>query len=224
LIRALAVDIDGTLTDNKRRVCPASIEAVQSLNVPIVLVTGNTHCFTRTMAIILGTPFVFISENGGVVSHSDNEMEILADLDLCEKAYQELGKVIKLHRHDSRYRFTDITLQRDFDVQAASRQLEVIGLEAELIDTVFAVHIKDARVNKGTGLKRVAERLRIPLEKFAAVGDSNSDIPMFERVGFRASVGNASLELKAISDYVAGDYYGQGFLEIVKHMKEYGML
>ncbi|MDD1758624.1 MAG: HAD hydrolase family protein, partial [Methanotrichaceae archaeon] len=114
--------------------------------------------------------------------------------------------------------------QRDFDVQAATRQLQVIGLEVELIDTVFAVHIKDARVNKGTGLKRVAERLRIPLEEFAAVGDSNSDIPMFELAGFRASVGNASPELKAISDYVAGDYYGRGFLEIAKHMNEYRML
>lgn len=224
MIRALAVDIDGTLTDHKRRICPASIEAIQSLNVPIVLVTGNTHCFTRTMAIVLGTPFVFISENGGVVSLSDNEMEILADLNLCEKAYKELGKIIKLHRHDSRYRFTDITLQRDFDVQVATRQLQAIGLEAELIDTVFAVHIKDARVNKGTGLKRVAKRLQIPLEQFAAVGDSNSDIPMFELVGFRASVGNASSELKAISDYVAEGHYGRGFLEIAKHMNKYRML
>ncbi|MCJ7443972.1 MAG: phosphoglycolate phosphatase [Methanotrichaceae archaeon] len=219
----MALDIDGTLTDDKRRLCPASIKAIQSLRVPVVLVTGNTHCFTRTMAIALGTPFVFIAENGGVVSHSDNEMEILADINICERAYSELSRIIKLHRHDSRYRFTDITLRRDFDIQAASRLLKDLQLKVELIDTAFAVHIKDLGVNKGTGLERIAKRLQIPLKEFAAVGDSKSDVPIFNLAGFRASVGNASPELKSISDYIARYDYGLGFMEIVNHMNKHGI-
>ncbi|HSD58211.1 MAG TPA: HAD hydrolase family protein, partial [Methanotrichaceae archaeon] len=70
MIRAMAVDIDGTLTDMKRVLCPAAVEAVRSLEVPVVLVTGNTHCFTRAVSVLLGTPRIFIAENGGVVSHS----------------------------------------------------------------------------------------------------------------------------------------------------------
>jgi phosphoglycolate phosphatase (TIGR01487 family) len=218
LIRAIAVDIDGTITDSKRVLCPASLQAMQDLSIPVILTTGNTHCFTRTMAITIGAPLVFIAENGGVVSYSDQEMEILADLQECEAAYRELSKVFQLQRHDSRYRFTDISLQRNFDVEAATRYALEHYLQVEIIDTTFAVHIKDRNVNKGTGLCRIAGRLGIDIHEFAAIGDSKSDISMFKLAGFRAAVSNADPELKAFSDYVAEKKYGLGFAEIVAYM------
>ncbi len=220
----MAVDIDGTLTDMKRVLCPAAVEAVRSLEVPVVLVTGNTHCFTRAVSVLLGTPRIFIAENGGVVSHSERDMEILADPVVCQTAYQELSRAFPIEAYESsRYRFTDIALKRNFDVAAASRYAEEHGLNVEIIDTVFAVHIKDKRVNKGTGLQRIAERMGIDLRGFAAIGDSGSDMPMFEIAGFRASVGNSTPELIAASDYVAEAKYGEGFAEIVKHMADTGM-
>jgi phosphoglycolate phosphatase (TIGR01487 family) len=224
LIRALAVDIDGTLTDMERVLCPAAVEAVRSIKVPVVLVTGNTHCFTRAVSVLLGTPRIFIAENGGVVSHSEKDMEILADIAVCQTALQELSRAFPLEAYESsRYRFTDIALKRNFDIAAASRYAEVHGLNVEIIDTVFAVHIKDKRVNKGTGLKRIAERMGIDLKEFAAIGDSGSDMPMFEIAGFRASVANSTQELMDASDYVAQANYGEGFAEIVKHMADMGM-
>ena len=220
MIRAIAADIDGTLTDANRVICPESIKAIRNVKIPIILATGNTHCFTRTMAIALGTSFAFIAENGGVVSYSDNDMEILADLSASESAYQALSKSFQIRRHNSRYRLTDITLKRDFDVEEASKLIKGSNLPVELIDTAFAVHIKDKNVDKGTGLYRIADRLGIGLQEFAAVGDSVSDIPMFKLAGFRASVGNADPQLKAISDYVAKENYGAGFAQIVEFMKE----
>ncbi len=224
MIRALAVDIDGTLTDQNRILCPAAITAVKSLKVPLVLVTGNTHCFTRTVSVLLGTPRIFIAENGGVVSYAENDMEILADLQVCEAAFRELSRIFPLEVYNSsRYRLTDIALKRNFDVKEASRYSQEHGLQVDLIDTTFAVHIKDKSVNKGTGLRRIAERMQIDLTEFAAVGDSPGDMPMFELAGFRASVGNASKELKATSYYVALAKYGEGFAEIVKHMADTGL-
>jgi len=41
---------------------------------------------------------------------------------------------------------------------------------------------------------------------------------MFRLAGYSASVGNATRELKAISHYVAGAKYGDGFAEIIDHM------
>lgn len=225
MIGALAVDIDGTLTDGNRVLCPAAVEAIRCLKVPVVLVTGNTHCFTRTVSVLLGTPRVFIAENGGVVSHSENDMEVLADPVVCHRAYQELSEVFPLEVYNSsRYRFTDIALKRNFDVEAAMRYVEEHGLNVDIIDTTFAVHIKDKKVNKGTGLQRIAERMGLDLKEFAAVGDSGSDMPMFEMAGFRASVGNATPELKAASDYVAEAQYGEGFAEIINHMLDVGLL
>ncbi len=225
MIRALAVDIDGTLTDGIRVLCPSAVEAVRRLKVPVILTTGNTHCFTRAVSVLLGTPRIFVAENGGVVSHSEEEMEILADLEVCEAAFRELSRVFPLRRYNSaRYRFTDIALQRNFDVEAASSYAEAHNLPVDLIDTAFAVHIKDRRVDKGTGLERVAERMKIDLRDFAAIGDSGSDLHMFALAGFRAAVGNASAELKATSDYVANADYGEGFAEIIDHLIEKRMV
>jgi hypothetical protein len=225
LIRALAVDIDGTLTDGNRVLCPSAVEAVRNLKMPVILVTGNTHCFTRAVSVLLGTPRIFIAENGGVVSHSESDMEILGDPVVCQKAYQELSRAYPLEVYNSyRYRFTDLALKRNFDVDAASRFAEERGLNVDITDTVFAVHIKDKKVNKGTGLRRIAERMGLDPKEFAAIGDSGSDLPMFEIAGFRASVANATPELMAASDYVARAKYGDGFCEIVGHMVEIGLL
>jgi phosphoglycolate phosphatase (TIGR01487 family) len=201
------------------------VEAVRKLKTPVILVTGNTHCFTRTVSVLLGTPRIFIAENGGVVSHSESDMEVLGDPAVCQKAYQELSRAFPLEVYNSyRYRFTDLALKRNFDVVAASRFAEERGLDVDIIDTVFAVHIKDKKVNKGTGLKRIAERMNLDLKEFAAIGDSGSDLPMFEIAGFRASVANATPELKTASDYVAAAKYGDGFAEIVEHMVKAGLL
>jgi phosphoglycolate phosphatase (TIGR01487 family) len=225
MIRALVVDIDGTLSDRDRVLCPAAVEALRKLKVPVVLATGNTHCFTRTVSVLLGTPRIFIAENGGVVSHSEDEMEVLADQKICEDAFQELAKVFPLQRYNSaRYRFTDIALQRNFDISAATAYAGEHGLAVDIIDTTYAVHIKDKRVDKGTGMRRVAERMGIDLKEFAAIGDSNSDRPMFELAGFRASVNNACPELKDVSDFVAKGKYGNGFAEIINWMTDRKMI
>ncbi len=224
MIRALAVDIDGTLSDQNRVLCPAALQALRGLKVPVVLSTGNSHCFTRAVSVLLGTPHIFIAENGGVLSYSEDEMQILADLKVCEDAFQKLSAEFPLQRYSSsRYRFTDIALKRNFDAPAADRRAQELGLPVHIIDTTFAVHIKDKRVDKGTGLSRIAKRMQIEPSGFAAIGDSNSDLPMYRLAGFRASVGNASSQLQQISDYIARAKYGNGFAEIINYMNEQKM-
>lgn len=227
MIKALAVDIDGTLTDLNRVLCPASLLAMRNLKVPVILSTGNTHCFSRTVSVLLGTPRIFIAENGGVLSYSEDDMEILADKEICEDAFRRLSGEFTLKRYDShqqKYRFTDVILKRDFDLPALIRRSDELGLPVDIVDSAFAVHIKDRNVNKGTGLLRVARHMKLDPTDFAAIGDSMSDQPMFELAGFRASVGNANQELKEISDYVAKNDFGDGFSEIVGYMIKEGML
>mgnify|MGYP000892592483 CR=1 FL=1 len=227
MIKALAVDIDGTLTDMRRILCPAALLAMRRLNVPVILSTGNTHCFSRTVSVLLGTPRIFIAENGGVLSYSEDELEILANQQVCEDAFLKLSGEFDLKKYDSsrhKYRFTDVILQRDFDLEALVRRAEELRLPVDIVDTAFAVHIKDRSVNKGTGLIRIARHMNLDPAEFAAVGDSMSDKPMFERAGYRASVGNARPGLKEISDYVAQKDFGEGFAEIVDHMIREGMI
>jgi len=46
-------------------------------------------------------------------------------------------------------------------------------------------------VSKGTSLAWLCERLGIPLERVVAVGDQESDVPMFERVGLGVAMAHA---------------------------------
>ena len=41
MTRAIAVDIDGTLSDQNRVLCPAAVEAIRRLKVPVVLTAGK---------------------------------------------------------------------------------------------------------------------------------------------------------------------------------------
>ncbi len=220
MIRAVAFDIDGTLTDMERRLDPLSVEAVARLEVPVLLATGNVHCFTRTTSVLLGISGVSLSENGGVISYGDGQMEVLADMSLCEEAYRRLGEVFDLDRMDSRYRMTDIVLDRNFDVGRAVSILEEERLAVDLVDSKFAVHIKDRKVDKGTALLKIMDHLRLRPDEVAAVGDSVSDLPMFQVTGFGAAVANASSQLKEAADYVAKEEFGKGAYEIVEYMIE----
>jgi phosphoglycolate phosphatase (TIGR01487 family) len=220
LIRAVALDIDGTITDDKRLLSPPAVEAVSRLNsrAQVILVTGNVHCFTRAAAVLLGTSRTFIAENGGVISWGEGDLELLSDPSICQEAYLRLKEVYPLTRMDSRYRMTDLVVESNFNVAEAASRLRAWGLEADLVDSGFAVHIKDQRVDKGRALAKVMERLGLRREEVAAVGDSISDLPMFRVAGFRASVANGVSELKKESDYVAISEFGVGFCEIVAQM------
>lgn len=216
MIRAIAIDIDGTITEKTRVLNPISVETIRALRVPVVLATGNTHCFTRAAAVMLGIKH-FIAENGGVISSNDR-MEVLADRSRCDEAYERLHQAFGVEKFDSMYRMTDLVLIPGFDVPRASKYLDDLGIPVDLVDTGFAVHIKNRGITKGTGLARISEILDIPIEEFAAVGDSPSDIPMLEVAGFAAAVGNAHPEVKATADFVAESPFGMGFAEIVRHM------
>lgn len=220
MIRAVALDIDGTLTDDERLLSPPALEAVSRLNsrVQVILVTGNVHCFTRAASILLGTSRTFIAENGGVISWGEGDVELLSDPSICQEAYLRLKEVYPLSRMDSKYRMTDLVVESNFNVEGAASLLETWGLEADLVDSGFAVHIKDRKVDKGRALQNVMDRLGLCQDEVAAIGDSISDLPMFRVAGFRASVANGVPELKAESDYVSDFEFGPGFSDIVAQM------
>jgi len=64
-----------------------SVKAVGRQKVPVTLATGNVHCFTRAPAVLIWTSRVFMAENGGAIFYEDGEIELLADISLCERAY-----------------------------------------------------------------------------------------------------------------------------------------
>ena len=75
-IHALAVDIDGTLTDPQFRVSSRNIAALRSAHeagIAVILATGRRHDYAMPIARELGFPLLLISSNGALVRSTEGE-------------------------------------------------------------------------------------------------------------------------------------------------------
>ena len=66
---------------------------------------------------------------------------------------------------------------------------------------------------RGAGL---SERLGIPVEEIATIGDSENDTSMFRKSGYAIAMGNADAETRAQADVVVADCDSEGFAEAVE--------
>ena len=74
--------------------------------------------------------------------------------------------------------------------------------DLEVFDTGYAYHLKTPGVEKGVGLRAVADTLGLDPESFVAVGDSVNDVSMFEVASRSFAVANADDDARAAADTV----------------------
>lgn len=224
--KALVVDIDGTITYKNRRLNLKVAEMLYNLNtesgIPVVLATGNILCFSQAASKLIGLNGYVIAENGGLVSKGfDTRPHILGNIKECENAFDFLSKHIQLTKLDPEYRKTEIALRRDFDLGYA-RKLITDKYPVDLVDTGYAVHIKNNTMNKGTGLIKISELMGLKPNNFVAIGDSENDLEMIDYSGLGIAVANGDQKTKSIADIVTEAAYGDGVVEALEHLNSSG--
>lgn len=222
VFKAVVVDVDGTITYSDRSIDCKAVTALRSLHVPVVIATGNVLCVARAVAKLLGTSGIVIAENGGVVECGKVESDS-SHMKECLDAFDVLKQHFSLERLDPENRITEIGLRRNFDVEEARK---LLGKDApvDIVDTGFAIHIKSKKINKGTGLKRIAEMMGLDVRDFVAFGDSPNDIEMLLASGLGVAVGNAHPELKKVAGMVTRGEHGTGVEEALGELKEKGLI
>jgi phosphoglycolate phosphatase len=219
--RAIVIDIDGTITCEKRELHLGAVKKIRSLKIPVVLATGNTLCYARTTSKLIGLDGAVIAENGGVVTvRYDLKGTFEESLEECGKAFSFLSEHFKLTKLDPLYRRTEIALQRDFDLEKARALLATQHFDVEMVDTKFAIHLKSTRINKGTGLRKIAGMMGLKAGDFVAIGDSENDVEMFEVSGFGISVGNGDEKIKKTAHHVTKASFGNGAVEAIEFLEE----
>ncbi|QHN07923.1 phosphoglycolate phosphatase [Methanothermobacter sp. THM-2] len=215
-MRAIAVDIDGTITDSSRKLCISALRALRGAErkgLTVIIVTGNVLCFAMATSVLIGTSGGVVAENGGVI-YSDGDIRVLGDIEKAETAYNHLREIHPVRKVQfSDLRLSEVAITREIPVQAIREALE--GFDVEVYDTGFAVHLTDPQVNKGSSLKLVAESMGIEMSDIMAIGDSENDIEFLERAGFSVAVANAAPELREMADYVTAGKYGDGVREAI---------
>lgn len=221
-MKALVCDVDGTITDKRRRISTNAIICIRKLidsGVPVVIASGNTTCAVDIICKMIGTSGEVIVENGGAIRAGfGNDLIVLGDQKVCWEAFNVIedhfsSMGTELTLYSPQYRFADVAFARDVDVDVVRRLVR--GFPVRILDSGFAIHIQSDGLNKGEALKKIAPLMDLSPEDFLAVGDSTNDIEMLENAGIGVAVGNADIRTRGAADYVVEKKYGEGFVEAV---------
>lgn len=77
------------------------------------------------------------------------------------------------------------------------------------------VEVLDPKVDKGTALRFVAQRLGVPMAETAAIGDSWNDLPLLEAAGVAIAMGSAPPEVRRSATAVVADVAHDGVAEAI---------
>lgn len=223
-IEAIAVDVDATITDGRRRICHSSLDALrkaEAAGIPVIIATGNISHFAYAVATLVGTTGGLVCENGGVIyqdGYNNNSVIVLGDISKAQKAYdflyEKFGDEIPFKIvEDADARVSEITFYKNMDSEPLKELLK--DFDVEIYDSGFAIHLTDPDVDKGTGLRALAELLGYNIENIMCIGDSENDIDFLFAGGFKVAVANATDEVKEIADYVCENKYGDGVAEAI---------
>jgi len=225
-VRAISLDIDGTITYPDRRLHEDALKAIrlaEDLGVPVMLVTGNSVPFAEAVAVMIGTTGPVVAEDGGALSLRDGKLRKRIYLTGMDEEWILWSEVKKRYPEavlsfSMPERKAGLVIMRTVPVGAVRELIEELGLNLVAVDSGFAIHVKKPWINKGTGIKKACERIGVDPEEVAHIGDGENDLDAFQAVGYRVAVGQAPKSLKDRADYVTERTYGGGGAEGILHV------
>ena len=213
-IKAVVVDVDGTLTDGNKVMFTSAIEAlrrVQGRGIPVCIASGNVLPVAYGLSTYMGLKGPIIAENGGAVSYCDVIYQLSEGL-LPEKAYQHLRTKMPVERlFTDNWRRTEVALKRSADLDRVREELR--GWNVTIEATGFAIHIMDPGHGKVNGVRKMTELLGIGMDDVAAFGDSDNDVGMLRECGHSVAVGSASPAAKQAAKYVSPFAHADGVID-----------
>lgn len=222
-IKAFAIDIDGTLTENGDGMIhlPAvsKMRFLEKIGYRVFFVTGRSSIEAYILSVFLGITKMAIGENGGVVSKGPSDHTILGNKVLCLKGYDVLKQ--SLSNVDTKPvfpRLSEVVLQRTFDIEEGKKILKERDLELDIVDSKYAFHINELGVNKAKGLSHALKLLNIEPKEVVAIGDSETDIPVFGTCGLSIALGHSDDEVKVHADHVVNGKEGVGLCDAIDYV------
>jgi phosphoglycolate phosphatase (TIGR01487 family) len=220
--KALATDVDGTLTSKAQGISTGAIQAIRDLEargIPVILVSARPYPILNILREYLMTSGAIVCENGGHVDYR-GESRQLGDNDECLEVYYRLreahGDQVR-EAWTNRYNQVDLALERTIEKEKVLRVLSEFP-KLRLIDSGFFYHVLDRDIDKGKGLRAAADMMGVECSEIVAIGDSEVDMELLQVAGYGVAVGDASDELEEIADLVTKRENGEGFREAVERL------
>jgi hypothetical protein len=213
-----AVDIDGTITENGGgRIHLDALDALRHLTNMghnVIFVTGRSSVEGFLLSVFGGTTKIAVGENGGCITFDTNEHVLLGNIEECKNAFQVIKNNIENVKEKPVFpRMTEVVLERTFDLNTARKILSENNLNVELSDSQYAFHINSPGIDKGTGFSKIMKKLNILRDDVIAIGDSETDIPLFKVAKTSIALGNASEHVKSEATMTVSANAGEGVIE-----------
>ena len=216
--KTFAVDIDGTITENGGgRIHLDALSALRHLkNIGhnVIFVSGRSSVEGYILSIFGGTTNIAVGENGGCITFGPNEHKLLGNKDKCLHALEILkSKIDNVKEKPVFPRLTEVVLERTFDIEIAKKIVLENNLNVGLSDSQYAFHINSSGINKGRGFKEVMKMLSVTKNDVIAIGDSETDVPLFKIAKTSVALGNAFESVQSQATFSVSAKSGDGLLE-----------
>ena len=227
VIRAAALDLDGTIIGPDERVTPAVKDAILRLSarIPVFIATGREPHDVFNYARQLGFTGPQLSDGGAAILDPVECKHIWsANLgpELASEVLTLIGELdarfVATHVEGTFRRVSDIP---DWDIVRISA-LDMSREDAEALTVRFSDHPRMSvilaslpynglwavdftvkGVDKGSGIARMGEMLGVEPSEMACVGDSYNDLPMLRACGLPIAMGGAPEEIRAAASLSA---------------------
>ena len=218
--KTFAIDIDGTITLNGMgQIHLEALSRLRSLKEEghnVILVTGRSSVEGYLLSIFGGLTHMAVGENGGCISFGDEiQHKLLGNKGECIHALATIQQKLDAEVKEKPVfpRMTEVVLERTFDIEKAQKIIDEDNLNVVLTDSGYAYHINSKGVDKGSGFLEVVKMLDIDVNDTIAIGDSDTDEPLFKVVKNSIAVANSTENLKKSAKIVTTKQSGEGVLE-----------
>lgn len=232
-IKLIMTDVDGTLLEDGDTALPLAAEAIrrmEDIGITVGLVSGRHMGKLEDMAKELAISGPIIAENGGLAKlHVNDDLFPLGYS--REPAMKALDKLKKLFpesirgREDNADRLIDVVFFSD--VLSTAELGEHIDGDVQLLDSGYIRHLMQKGITKGRTLQTIlndGQFAHLDPEEIMVLGDSPTDISLFELFGSSVLVQNPNLpgnevkRLKELCRYESTLSFGEGFAEVANHI------
>jgi hydroxymethylpyrimidine pyrophosphatase-like HAD family hydrolase len=227
MIRALVVDLDGTLIDRSEKISDRVKQAVQQVSkkIPVSIATGRELAHVVDYAGQLGLDTPQICDGGATVLDPAtgiatwcNPLEPGDAEQIVRLLHQTETPFIATYPGGSASEIGGVTHWNLIRVSALDISEEAAGSLAARFQSdgetqavkvylpyndLWAVDFTRRGVDKAAAATVLSDMIGVELEQMVGAGDSYNDVPLLRVCGLAIAMGDAPDEVKAIADYVA---------------------
>ena len=218
--KTFAIDIDGTITLNGMGTINldalSKLRSLKDEGHNVIFVTGRSSVEGYLLSIFGGLTHMSVGENGGCITYGDKiQHKLLGNKGECIHALATIQSRLDIEIKEKPVfpRMTEVVLERTFQIEKAQKIVDRENLNVILSDSGYGYHINSKGVNKGSGFLEAVKMLDVDLNDAIAIGDSETDIPLFKITGNSIAVSNSNENLKKIAKIVTTKKSGEGVLE-----------